>query len=171
LWIDFAGHVEGLIGNDRPLDPVVGLANKAPEHAARLAACLAYFNGDCDTEGLVINAERMAAGITLVEYYLGEALRIRDAAAISADVSLAKKLLRWLHGGWPEPNRLVSLPDVYQLSPISAIREKATAVRIVTMLEEHGWLERCSPKKTTLVNGVPRRQAWRIVPARGQVTE
>jgi hypothetical protein len=58
--------VEGLIGNDRPLDPVVGLANKAPEHAARLAACLAYFNGECDQGGLVINADRMAAGIILV---------------------------------------------------------------------------------------------------------
>jgi hypothetical protein len=38
LWIAFADHVERAIGLNGALEPVRGLANKLPEHAARLAA-------------------------------------------------------------------------------------------------------------------------------------
>ena len=39
-WIKFADHIEGLIAPGGELEPIRGLANKLPEHAARLAAVL-----------------------------------------------------------------------------------------------------------------------------------
>jgi hypothetical protein len=36
MWRAFADHIEPLIGPGGDLEPVRGLANKLPEHAARL---------------------------------------------------------------------------------------------------------------------------------------
>jgi hypothetical protein len=41
MWIDFADSIEVQIKPDGALAPVKGLANKLPEHAARLAAAAA----------------------------------------------------------------------------------------------------------------------------------
>jgi hypothetical protein len=40
-------------------------------------------------------------------------------------------------GPWKE--EFVSLPDIYQKGP-NAIRDKRTAVKVVAILEDHGWL-------------------------------
>src|SRR5262245_11681120 len=40
LWIEFYNYVEGRVGSGGELEPVRGLANKLPEHAARMAAIL-----------------------------------------------------------------------------------------------------------------------------------
>jgi len=42
-----------------------------------------------------------------------------------------------------------------------AISDKKTAVRIVTVLEEHGWLVRV--QGGDFVNGIRRKDVWRIV--------
>jgi hypothetical protein len=160
LWAEFHDYVEALIRPDAALDTVRGLANKAPEHATRLAATIAYFEGDCDREGLLLSAQRMQAGIDLVDYYLHEALRIEGAATVNADLVLARKLLGWLHKSWEEPNGLISLSDIYRRCPSHAIRDKKTATRIVAILADHGWLEPCGPAQ---VNGTTRHHVWRIV--------
>jgi len=53
----------------------------------------------------------------------------------------------------------VSLPDIYQRGP-SVIRDKAKASRIVTILEDHGYLARieCGAE----IEGKWRREAWRL---------
>lgn len=43
LWIAFSNHVEQAITPNGTLEPVRGLANKLPEHAARLAAVLGWW--------------------------------------------------------------------------------------------------------------------------------
>ena len=58
---------------------------------------------------------------------------------INADLHLAKRLLDWLLMQWPEPN--ISLPDIYQRS-FTTVRDKATAAKLVAILEDHGWLVR-----------------------------
>ena len=40
LWIGFANQIESLLGLEGKLRPIAGLANKAPEHAARMAGVL-----------------------------------------------------------------------------------------------------------------------------------
>jgi hypothetical protein len=136
--------------------PIKGLARKAPEHAARLAAAIAYFDNQDVQE---IGADYMKAGIVLMDFYLAEAVRIREGMAINEDLSMAEDLRQWLLNVWKEPNDLVSLPDIYQLGPYS-IREKETAQKMVKILVDHGWLE---PQESCMVNDNPRRDVWRII--------
>jgi hypothetical protein len=102
----------------------------------------------------------MAGGIVLVQHYLSEALRIRAISAALPDLELAERLLRWLHEDWSEPERLVSLPDIYQAGPYS-IRDKETAKKIVVILQDHGWLERVPDG--AVVNGMRRREVWLVI--------
>jgi hypothetical protein len=107
--------------------------------------------------GEIANAE-MAAGIALAEHYAAEALRLFGASRINADLRLAQRLRDWLLNQWSEPN--ISLPDIYQRS-LNAIGDKATAAKLVAILEDHGWLVRMP--QGAIVAGQRRREAWRIV--------
>jgi hypothetical protein len=154
LWIAFADSIERQLAPEGPLGAVKGIANKLPEHAARLAGVLALIS-DADTSE--IPAEQMAAGITLAQHYVAEALRLFEASRVSDDLRLAQKLLTWLLGSWSED--FISLPDIYQKGP-NAIRDKKTAARLVAILEDHGWL--CREKSGAIIVGQNRHEAWRI---------
>jgi Protein of unknown function (DUF3987) len=155
MWIGFADSIEIQIKPDGALAPVRGLANKLPEHAARLAAVLTLV---ADVEAIEISSAHLAAGITLAQHYAVEALRMFEGSRISADLLLAQKLLGWLIGIWSES--AISLPDIYQNGP-NAIRDKDTAAKLVRLLEDHGWLHRI--EGGAKVAGNHRRDAWRII--------
>jgi hypothetical protein len=155
LWIKFGDHVELAIAAGGELEPIRGLANKLPEHAARLAGVLTLV---CDIDAAAIGAEEMRSGIALAEHYAAEALRLFGASRISADLRLAQKLLDWLRFQWEEA--VISLPDIYQRS-LNAIGDKATAAKLVTLLEDHGYLIKMDAG--AVVAGQRRRDAWRIV--------
>jgi hypothetical protein len=129
-----ADHIEGSIGPGGPLESIRGLANKLPEHAARLAGVLTFVDNPSDT---VIDGAHMASGIKLAEHYAAEALRLFAAGRVDGELRLAQRLLDWLQTQWQEP--LVSLPDIYQRGP-NAIRDKRTAHRLADLLVDHGWL-------------------------------
>jgi hypothetical protein len=155
MWIAFADNIEGQIGPDGALGPVSGLANKLPEHAARLASVLMLVE---DIDACEVSAEKMSAGIILAQHYAAEALRMFEGSRISGDLLLAQKLLGWLNQSWNE--RAISLPDIYQKGP-NAIRDKATAVKLVRILEDHGWLHRIDG--AALIAGHHRREAWLVI--------
>lgn len=152
VWIAFADHIEKQVGPGGELEPVRGLANKAPEHAARLAAVLALVD---DLNMPELPVEAMEAGIALVEHYLAEAMRLFSVPAVPENLKLAQKLLVWLQSFGAD---LVSLRDIYRDGP-NAIRDKATAARSVAVLEDHGWLRRQGPATGR------RGDLWRIVRA------
>jgi hypothetical protein len=154
-WIGFADHVERAIAPDGALEPIRGLANKLAEHSARLAGVLTLVR---DLHAASIGVEEMRAGVALAEHYAAEALRLFGVARISADLRLAQRLLDWLLGTWSEPN--ISLPDIYQRS-LNAIADKATAAKLVGIIEDHGWLARIP--QGAVVAGQRRRDAWRII--------
>jgi hypothetical protein len=153
-WIGFSDHVEKAMRPGGPLDPIRGLANKLPEHAARLAAVLAVVR---QIDGREITAEAMDAGIELSQHYAAEALRLADGAAVRPEIMRAERLLKWLLDGWAE--EVVSAPDIYQLGP-NTIRDKAAAAQAIRVLEDHGWLSRV--EDGAVVRGTRRREAWRI---------
>jgi len=155
LWIAFADHVERAIAPNGALEPVRGLANKLPEHAARLAAILALVD---DLGAPEIGANHMRAGIALAEHYATEALRLFGVSRVNSELRLAQRLLDWLLGTWSEP--AISLPDIYQRS-LNAIGDKATAAKLIAILEDHGWLVRIP--EGAVVSGQRRRDAWRVV--------
>jgi hypothetical protein len=105
-----------------------------------------------------INDDVIKSGISLAEHYAAEALRIFEASKVSAALLLAQRLLDWMHRHWTEP--AISLPDIYQRS-LNAIRDKATAAKLVRILEDHGWLVPIPGGAT--VAGQRRRDAWLIV--------
>jgi Protein of unknown function (DUF3987) len=155
LWILFGNHTERAMAQGGPLEPIRGLANKLPEHAARLAAVLSVLR---DLDSAAISADEMRAGIRLAEHYAAEALRLFGAARTNAELLLAQRLLHWLQHQWKES--AISLPDIYQRS-LNAIQDQATARKLVGILEEHSWLVRMPDG--SVVAGQPRREAWRIV--------
>jgi hypothetical protein len=158
LWTKFADHIEHAIAPAGEFEPVRGLANKLPEHAARLARVLTLVR---DLHAGEICPQVMLAGIVLAEHYATEALRLFGAAQISEHLQLAQRLLNWMRTTWSEP--YISLPDIYQLGP-NAIRDKATAAKMVDILEDHGFLVKVL--KGADVAGKHRRDAWQIIRGR-----
>jgi hypothetical protein len=153
LWVAFHDHIEAQLAEGAPLEGVRGFGNKAAEHAARLAGVLTLVEKVTAT---AIDKAHMEAGIALVEFYLTETVRLFAAGGLDPDVLLAEKLLAWASG-----KSLIALAQVYQSGP-NPLRDAKTARRIVTLLEDHGWLTRVLGGTT--VDGAFRRDVWRVVP-------
>ena len=155
-WIGFSNHVEMAIAPDGVLAPIAGLANKLPEHAARLAAVLTLVR---DIDAGEISADEMAAGILLAQHYAQEALRLFGAKGITEDLCLALATLNWmLSPSWGKA--VISMPDLYMRGP-NSIRSKKVATPVVKILEDHGWLQRLP--KGAKIDGVFRRDAYCII--------
>src|SRR5262249_54217343 len=140
---------------DGELRPISGLANKLQEHAARLAAILTLVR---DIDAGEIAADEMAAGSELAQHYAGEALRLHGGSQIADELRTAQQVLDWILVHWAE--NAISLPDLYQRGP-NAIRDKKAARKVVTILEDHGWLVRIEQGEEKIAGN--RRDAWRIV--------
>jgi hypothetical protein len=156
LWIAYHDDIQKQLTPGGDWFPIKGLARKAPEHAARIAATIARFDND---QIQVVTANYMNKGIKLTDFYLGEGVRIREGMTVNEDLTIAADLLKWLHDVWQEPQNLISLPNIYQLGPY-AIRDKATAARIVAILQDHGWLK---ARDSSLVQNKYRREVWEVV--------
>lgn len=152
MWIAYHDNIESQIGPSGALSPIVGLANKLPEHAARLAAVLTVCEQANASE---IGADTMADGIALAEHYRSEALRLFEGGATDPDLILAQKVLDFMR----ERGGIVSLRAIYQFGP-NAARDKATAQHIMRILEDH----RCISKLPggTEVEGTRTRDAWKL---------
>lgn len=152
LWEAFYDHVEHQLAESGALAPVRGFGSKLAEHALRLAGILTLVD---DLEAREIGTEAMEAGMTLAEFYAGEALRIFGHAHEHPDLEIARRLLAWV-----EPYAHVHLRQVYQHGP-RPIRDKDTALHILSILEHHRWLQRV-PDGMEL-EGSHRRDVWKIV--------
>lgn len=154
LYIQFHDAVESSVGDSKQLSVVRGFANKAPEHALRLAGVIALFK---DINCAAINIEAMSSGIELTKHYLNEALRLHHSGAIDSELVLAERLLEWLHS---QNKTEVALMEVYQKGPTS-IRSAGTARRIMNILSSHNWV---TPHETgVMLDNHLRKEAWRIV--------
>lgn len=158
MWRAFADSIERELGPNGKLRPVNGLANKIPEHAARIAGVLALFDDLATDE---VDERVLGRGIKLAQWYLGEALRLAEVGFVSDEVRLGETLLAWLRDTWPhktdDGGRLVSPPDVYSAGP-NSIREKSVAQQALGVLLDHGWLVKVEGSHK--VNGVIRREVY-----------
>lgn len=154
LWVGFHDDVERRLGEGGTLRPVRGFGAKLAEHAARLAAVQTIFaSPDADE----VSGESMVNGILLARHYADEALRLQGAAAISIDLQVAARLLRW----WQErPDPRLHLATIYQRG-LNALDSAEKARRAVRLLVEHGLVNELPPG--TVVDGAPRREAWDLV--------
>lgn len=150
-WIRYSDAIEEQLGDGQPLEPIRGFANKAAEHAARIAGVLAVIE---NPDAAAIGLPHVQAGIALLDFYLTEMLRIQDSGAGSPDLRLAERLLLWARD-----KDIVHLRQVYQYGP-NGIRDSDTARRIAGILERHRWFVK--KPDGVVVDGIRHREAWSV---------
>lgn len=156
VLVQFHDAIEAQMAPGGDLDHVTGAASKAAEQAARIAGVLTLWR---DLDAAHVTAKDMADGITLAQYYLGEAARLADAATVSAETNRAERLRKWLLESWPHGD--VTLREVLQNAPIRTLRENAKARAALALLEKTGWAVKLEPG--TVIRGAARKDAWRTV--------
>jgi len=158
LWVRFYDWIQEHLRPDGMFRPISSIAAKAAEHALRLAGTLALVD---DLNSPAITIQHVKNGIILARFYLTEALRLFHTAKTNPDLVLAEKVLTWLRTRECADKHLVSLSDVYQMGP-NAVRDKATAAKIMQILTEHFWVRPLEGGAE--IGGVKRRQAWEVHP-------
>jgi hypothetical protein len=154
-WIAFFDWTEERLRPEREYASIRGLASKLAEHAGRLAAVIAAVGNPDIGE---IDAVAMDCGTALARHYAAEALRFcHGASPANPDLMLAQKALAWLSC---RDRREFYMMEMYQFGP-AAIREKATAMKIVRVLADHGYIERV--KGPAEIDGKLRKEVWRLV--------
>lgn len=133
LWIKFHDTIERQLPDGKALAPIRAFANKAPQHAQRLAGTITTID---NVEAETVSIDQIGAGIDLVQFYISESLRLYNSSLLNPNLLLAQKLLTWA-----QQFDYVYLQKIYQFGP-NAIREAETAKRIVRILEGHGWFIR-----------------------------
>lgn len=161
LLVGFSDAIEKAQAPGGDLAHVTGYASKAAEQAARIAGVQALW---CDLDAPAVTSRDMGNGIALAQFYLGEAVRLADAATISQEIDRAEALRQWLLESWPHPEIMVR--DVVRLGP-NSLRESPKARAALGILERHGWLAPLDAG--TVVRGAARAEAWRIVRGGGDV--
>lgn len=130
-WLEFQAETETQLPEGGTYEAIRGFANKAPEHAVRLAGVLALVeNIHCE----LINTMHIENGITLMRFYLDEAVRLLGSLTMSPEITLAQKLLDWLHA---RKAPTIKLQEVYQLGP-RGVRTSGTAKAMMQILSDHG---------------------------------
>jgi hypothetical protein len=156
LWIAFHDQIESQLSQSGSLSSIRGFGNKAPEHAARIAAGLAWVNDPEIRRIRKIRMEYMRNSISIMQYYLSEALRLFNAGDIDRELILAGELHEWLLS---KDKTEVSLVEIYKGGP-NAIREAKLARKIMQILEDHRY---ALPLEEGIeYENVLRREAWRI---------
>jgi hypothetical protein len=154
LWERYVDDVEGRLGSGGDFEAIRGLANKLPEHAARLAAVLSIV-GEQGAE--VVGPDAMAAGIELANYYAAEALRLHMAGGTDPKLREAEKLRQWC---LRQPDGLVAFRDICRLGP-NSLRSAAAARPLVNILVDHRWL--VPVEGGAEMNGHHCREVYRVI--------
>ena len=150
LWIKFHDEVDLGLGVEGPYFPIRRMANKAAEQALRIAGILTLVE---DVEAATIDANHLEMGITLIRFYISEALRISEMAFNHPDLDLAEDLLKWMKKKVQEQgeDKIFTLQEIYQKGGPRKIREAKVARRILDILESHNRILSVQPK------------GWRVV--------
>lgn len=146
LWRGYADHVEGLLGPDAALASLRDVGGKSAEQAARIAGVLTILGDRCAS---IIEGCVMAGAITVAQWHLNEALRLRDAARTDPRLRQAQSLLDWLRA---KGLTTLSVREVIRKGP-APLRTKNAAEGAIRILLDHSWLAVASER--------PRR--WRVL--------
>ena len=155
IWINLHDFLEEELAPGGDFEPIAGLANKAAEHAARIAGLLTLWTDAAATE---IGGPMMVNAAYLIQHYLSEALRLRAMASTNRHLKLAQRVLDWLIEKWEEP--AVYPAVIYNDCTIREVRDRRTALQIISVLEEHGWLIRL--EQPIRIKGSVRKEAWLV---------
>ena len=152
LWIDQYNQIEQEIPGQ--LREIRWLASKAAEHLARIAAVLTLMN---DPAATVVTEDAMRRAAILMEFYLGEALRLSDILPQNEQAELAMMLWTWLT---QRGKRHITLSEMTQCGP-RKLRKAKTLRMLMDVLSEH-YCARRVPVNTVEYNGKVRGEAWEV---------
>lgn len=152
---EFADQVELAQSPGEAFAQITGFASKAAEQAARIAGVLTTWQ---DLKADQVEAETMANAIALAHFYLGEALRLIDAANVSEEIERAEALRIWLLEKWQHDD--ITFSEILQRAPIRSLREKPAADAAIEILVHACWLVELRPG--IIVRGAKRKRAYRI---------
>ncbi|MFC5460180.1 YfjI family protein [Massilia niabensis] len=152
LWVSQHDQIErAIVGK---LLPVRALASKAAEHIARIAAVLTLVTCPDATE---VSEDSMRRAAILVEFYLGEALRLSDVQPQHEQADLVLMLWNWLV---LRGKRHVTLPELAQYGP-AKLRKTQMLRSLMGVLADHYMVRRVSDGMIEY-NGKTRREAWEV---------
>lgn len=152
--VNFANHLELQQAEGGQYDRIRGFASKAAEQAARIAGVFTLLS---DADAQSVRRETMSDAVELVSWYVNQALIALDAGDVDPALQDAELLRLWLikkHCDRPFVKR-----DIVMNGP-SRIRDTKKVARLLSILEEHNWVARCSVpshRDTRL------KEAWRLV--------
>jgi len=130
----FYDDIEGKLGKDGKYKIISGLANKSCEIALRIATTIALYE---DIEVKTINLEQIKRAISIMIFYLDEALRLNENSC--GDKNLVKAENVWEYISTKYKEKFISPVEIYQ-NGIAGIKTSKDAKRIMNILEEHNYL-------------------------------
>jgi hypothetical protein len=151
VWIELHNAVEKRLGSGEMYAPIRAFGSKAAEHALRIAGVLTIVE---NVAAIHVDLDAMEQGAVLVKYYLDEWLRLVDAGSVTDDLADAQRLLIWAQQ-FPQ----IYARKIYHEGPYG-IREKATAMKLIGILENHGWFIKLPGGAT--IDGAHRIDAWEV---------
>ncbi|WP_339107631.1 YfjI family protein [Thioclava sp. GXIMD4216] len=155
LLYRFAEAVELAQAAGQDMEQVRAYASKAAEQATRISGVLTLW---ADLDAAEVTPQAMGWGITLAQFYLGEAKRLAEAGGISIETENAELVRHWLLEECPYDE--VTIRDIVQRGP-NRLRETKTIRAAVAILENYGWLVRLPAD--TVVRDAVCKEAYRIV--------
>ncbi len=106
--------------------------------------------------------ECLADAAELAGYYLDEAVRLTDAAAIDPFIKLPDQLWRWLLN---RPGDLIRLSTVYQTGQPKSLRTAKAARETMAILTANGCL--IPLEGGAVIEGKRHKEAWQIARVKG----
>ena len=129
-----------------------GFANKAPEHALRLAGVITLL-GDLEAEDVAEDAIR--GGIGLADYYLQSLLRVEQLPQVDLEQVQANQILNWMEEKDPQRLREWKTRDIQNAGPGSVRNLGAEAIRNrMAILVDTGHVE---------PSGIGNKTTWRLL--------
>lgn len=159
LYIRLHNATMKAMGVGQALETVRPFANKLAENTVRLAGVLTLV---ADPGATMIEADTLADAAELGRYYLDEAVRLTDAAAIDPVIKRADQLGRWL---LTRPGDLIGLSTVYQTGQPKSLRTAKAAREAMAILTAHGRL--IPLEGGAVIEGKRHNEAWQIVRVKG----
>jgi len=143
IWIEFYNNIEAQSGPAGAYSEIRSFASKAAEHAVRSAGVLSVF---ADPNTMQINGETMLNAATLMDWYVGEYLRLFQLSKISPKILKAQTLYDWMAR---QPEKEILFQHIYQFGPRSCGRDKAAIEPLLSILLDHGLIEEIRHKPRT----------------------
>lgn len=147
-WIAFYDETETRLGADDGLRDIVDVASKAAENAARIAGVLSYIENPDARE---VDAPAMQNAITLMSWYLCEAIRLNRTARVDPQLEEVRRLHAFILA---QPGRKATFREIARNGPPAArtAKQRDALIKVLTdhslvsMLSKRDVIARLEPE-------------------------